>query len=146
MPSSSSSGSLGPAACVLLLPNPFDSESWSEAGSQPSRRGSPNRGLCTLLMRPARGLRSAIALRPSTLMHFHKMLTKQKYRMLFSSKRIRRPGPKGPTKELIYAVVEIKRRNHTWGCKRIAQRKTWSAGFSQYTSIRKQAPEQPFRN
>ncbi len=34
-------------------------------------------GLCTLLMRPARVLRSAIALRPSTLMHFHKMLTKQ---------------------------------------------------------------------
>src|SRR5262249_9634792 len=36
-------------------------------------------GLCTSLMRPARVLRSAIALRPSTLMHFHKMLTKQKY-------------------------------------------------------------------
>jgi putative transposase len=78
-------------------------------------------GLCTLLMRPARVLRSAIALRASTLMHFHKMLTKQKYRMLFSPKRVRRPGPKGPTKELIDAVVEMKRRNRTWGCKRIAQ-------------------------
>ena len=32
-----------------------------------------------------------------------------------------RPGPKGPTKELIDAVVEMKRRNRTWGCKRIAQ-------------------------
>jgi putative transposase len=31
-------------------------------------------GLCTLLMRPARVLRSAIVLRPSTLMHFHQML------------------------------------------------------------------------
>jgi putative transposase len=78
-------------------------------------------GLCTLLMRPARLLRSAIALSPSTLMHFHKMLTKRKYRMLFSPKRVRRPGPKGPTKELIEAVVEMKRRNRTWGCKRIAQ-------------------------
>jgi putative transposase len=78
-------------------------------------------GLCTLLMRPARVLRSAIALRASTLMHFHKMLAKQKYRMLFSPKRVRRPGPKGPTKELIDAVVEMKRRNRTWGCKRIAQ-------------------------
>ena len=67
-------------------------------------------GLCTLLMRPVRVLRSAIALRPSTLMHFHKMLTKQKYRMLFSPKRGQRPGPKGPTKELIAAVVEMKRR------------------------------------
>ena len=49
------------------------------------------------------------------------MLTKQKYRLLFSSTRVRPPGPKGPTKELIDAVVEMKRRNHTWGCKRIAQ-------------------------
>ena len=43
-------------------------------------------GLCSLLMRPARVLRSAVALKPSTLLHFHKMLTKQKYRLLFSSK------------------------------------------------------------
>src|SRR5215831_16526157 len=78
-------------------------------------------GLCTLLMRPARVLRSAVVLKPSTLLHFHKMLTKQKYRLLFSSTRVRRPGPKGPTKELIDAVVEMKRRNLTWGCKRIAQ-------------------------
>src|SRR6478672_1631353 len=78
-------------------------------------------GLCTLLMRPARVLRSAIVLKTSTLLHFHKMLVKQKYRMLFSPKRVGRPGPKGPTKELIDAVVEMKRRNRTWGCKRIAQ-------------------------
>jgi len=78
-------------------------------------------GLCTLLIRPARVLRSAIALKTSTLLHFHKMLVQQKYRLLFSPKRVRRPGPKGPTKELIDAVVEMKRRNRTWGCKRIAQ-------------------------
>src|SRR5467141_904227 len=78
-------------------------------------------GLCTLLMRPARVLRSAVVLKPSTLLNFHKMLIKQKYRLLFSPKRVRRPGPKGPTKELIDAVVDMKRRNRTWGCKRIAQ-------------------------
>src|SRR5438552_17604001 len=78
-------------------------------------------GLCTLLMRPARVLRSAVVLKTSILLHFHKMLIKQKYRLLFSPKRVRRPGPKGPTKELIDAVVEMKRRNRTWGCKRIAQ-------------------------
>src|SRR6266581_3850871 len=78
-------------------------------------------GLCTLLMRPARVLRSAVALKTSTLLHFHKMLIKHKYRLLFSPKRVRRPGPKGPTKELIDAVVEMKRRNCSWGCKRIAQ-------------------------
>ena len=78
-------------------------------------------GLCTLLMRPARVLRSAIVLKTSTLLHFHKMLVQQKYRLLFSPKRVRPPGPKGPTTQLIDAVVEMKRRNRTWGCKRIAQ-------------------------
>ena len=71
--------------------------------------------------------------------------------MLFSPKRVRRPGPKGPTKELIDAVVGMKRRNRTWGCKRIAQQialafgvdidKDVSAAFSQCTSIRKRDPE-----
>src|SRR5215467_2724239 len=70
-------------------------------------------GLCTLLMRPARILRSAVALKTSTLLHFHKMLIQQKYRLLFSPKGVRRPGPKGPTKELINAVLEMKRRNCT---------------------------------
>ena len=31
------------------------------------------------------------------------------------------PGPKRPDKELIDAVVEMTRRNSTWGCPRIAQ-------------------------
>jgi transposase InsO family protein len=41
--------------------------------------------------------------------------------MLFSPVRGRRPGPKGPNKALIDAVVAMKRRNPTWGCPRIAQ-------------------------
>jgi putative transposase len=77
---------------------------------------------------PARVLRSAIALRPSTLLHFHRMLTKQKYRLLFSPTRVRRPGPKGPGKELVNAVVAMKLRNRTWGCKRIAQQITLAFG------------------
>ena len=66
--------------------------------------------LCTLFMRPARVLRSAIVLKPSTLLHLHNVLRRRKYRMLFSPKRGRRPGPNGPKKELIDAVVEMKRR------------------------------------
>lgn len=77
--------------------------------------------LCTLFMRPARVLRSAIVLKPSTLLHFHCLLKNWKYRMLFSPKRRLRPGPKGPEKELIDAIVEMKRRNPNWGCPRIAQ-------------------------
>ena len=58
------------------------------------------------------------------------MLDKRKYRMLFSRKRRRRPGPKGPHKELIDAVVELKRRNPNWGCPRIAQQITLAFGVA----------------
>src|SRR5207247_266039 len=85
-------------------------------------------GLCTLFMRPARVLRSAIVLRPSTLLRFHHMLIKRKYRLLFSPNERRRPSPKGPTKELIDAVVETKRRNPSWGCPRIAEQITLAFG------------------
>jgi putative transposase len=78
-------------------------------------------GLCALFMNPARVLRSAIVLKPSTLLHFHRMLAQRKSRMLFSSHRRRQPGPKGPNQQLIDAVVELKRRNPQWGCPRIAQ-------------------------
>ena len=78
--------------------------------------------LCMPFIRRARLLRSAIVLKPSTLLHLHYVLTKRKYRLLFSPRRgRRRPGPKGPTKELIDAVLEMKRRNPSWGCPRIAE-------------------------
>jgi hypothetical protein len=85
-------------------------------------------GLCALFMNPARVVRSAVVLKPSTLLHLHSMLAKRKYRMLFSSQRGRQPGPKGPNRELIDAVVEMKRRNPNWGCPRIAQQITLAFG------------------
>jgi transposase InsO family protein len=78
-------------------------------------------GLCTLFMRPQRVPRSAVVLKPSTLLHLHSLLRRRKYRLLFSPKRGRRSGPKGPKQELIDAVIEMKRRNSNWGCPRIAQ-------------------------
>jgi transposase InsO family protein len=51
----------------------------------------------------------------------HHTLENRKYRLLFSSKRPGKPGPKGPSNELIKAVVEMKDRNPSWGCSRIAQ-------------------------
>jgi putative transposase len=81
------------------------------------RKGAPNlraadrfiAGLCTLSMRPARVLRSAIVLKPSTLLHLHSVLRKRKYRLLFSPECRRRPGPKGPKKDLIDAVGAMRR-------------------------------------
>ena len=94
-----------------------------------SRQRSPNlrtsdrlaAGLCALLTRPARLIRSAIVLKPSTLLGLHRALRNRKYCLLFSSKHRRKPGPNGPNKELIDAVVQMKQRNPTWGCPRIAQ-------------------------
>ena len=94
-----------------------------------SRQRSPNlrtsdrlvAGLCALLIRPARLIRSAIVLRPSTLLSLHQALRNRKYRLLFSSPRRARPGPKGPNKELLEAVVQMKQRNPTCGCPRIAR-------------------------
>ena len=41
--------------------------------------------------------------------------------MLFSHGHRRRPGPKGHNKDLIEAVIAMKRCNPGWGCPRIAQ-------------------------
>ena len=53
-------------------------------------------GLCALFMNPARVLRSAIVLKPSTLLHLHRVLAKRKYRMLFSPKHRRQTGQGQP--------------------------------------------------
>ena len=80
-------------------------------------------------MRPGRLIRSAIVLKPSTLLRLHRALTTRKYRRLFSSKVPKKPGPKGPSQEVVVAVVEMKRRNRTWGCPRIAQQITLAFGI-----------------
>ena len=78
-------------------------------------------GFCTLFLNPARIAKSAVILRPSTLLAFHKALVNRKYRRLFSSKQPRKPGPKEPSQEIIDAIVEMKQRNPRFGCPRIAQ-------------------------
>jgi len=97
--------------------------------SSRSRRRAPNLnsfdrfvlGLGSLFVTPSRIPKLAVILKPGTLLRFHEALKKRKYRWLFSSGGHRRPGPKGPSKELIDAIVEFKRRNPRVGCPRIAQ-------------------------
>src|SRR5271155_5237562 len=61
-------------------------------------------GLATLFVRPQRIAKLAVVIKPATLFRFHRALVDRKYRRLFSAKGIRlKPGPKGPTKELIAA-------------------------------------------
>src|ERR1700694_284316 len=53
-------------------------------------------GVCALLMRPGRLIRSAIVLKPSTLLSLHRALTKRKYRRLFSPQVRRKTVYLGP--------------------------------------------------
>ena len=77
-------------------------------------------GLCAILMRPTRLFRSAIVLKPATILSFHRTLVKRKYRLLFTPKNCGKPGPIGPSPELISAIVEMKRRNPSFGYQRMA--------------------------
>jgi putative transposase len=86
-------------------------------------------GLGAILVSHQRILKVAVAIRPSTLLRFHRALVRRKYQWLFSSKTGRRPGPKGPSKELIAAVLEIKRLNPRFGCPRIAQQISHAFGL-----------------
>jgi putative transposase len=95
-----------------------------------SRRRAPNLsaldqflfGFWSLFLDPRRIQRAAVIIRPSTLLKFHNLLEQRKYRRLYSSAGSnRKPGPKGPSPELIQAIVEMKQRNPRFGCPRIAQ-------------------------
>jgi hypothetical protein len=95
-----------------------------------ARRRAPkltlaDRVLCgfeSLFLNPGRIRTLAIALRPSTLLEFHRALVRRKYRRLFSSTAgPSRPGPKGPAEAVIRAIVELKSRNPRFGCPRIAR-------------------------
>ena len=78
-------------------------------------------GFCALFLRPSRITKTAVGIRPSTLLRFHDYLVRRKYRALFSPHRRGKPGPKGPSQELIHAIVELKRRNLRFGYPRIAR-------------------------
>ena len=94
-----------------------------------ARRRTPNLtswdrlvlGVCALLVSPKRLSKMAVILKPSTFLSFHRALVMRKYSLLYSPRKRRRPGPEGPSRELIGAVVEMKRRNPRFGCRKIAE-------------------------
>jgi hypothetical protein len=103
-----------------------------------SRRRAPNlrildrliAGFCSLWIKPSRLRKVAIGFKTSTLLSFHRALVQRKYRLLFSPKQRTKPGPKGPTTDLIRAVVEMKKRNPIWGCPQIADQINLAFGTS----------------
>ncbi len=97
--------------------------------SNRSRQRAPNLtsvdrfvlGLIALFVSPRRIPRLSAIVKTATLLKFNKALVDRKYRLLFSSSgRPRKPGPKGPSAELVAAIVEVKRRNPKFGYLKIA--------------------------
>jgi len=86
-------------------------------------------GLRALMIRPTRLLRTAIVLKPSTLLGFHRALVQRKYRRLLTPKHRGSPGPKGPSPELVDAILEMKRRNPRFGYQRIAEQLALAFGI-----------------
>lgn len=93
-----------------------------------TRRKAPNLklsdriifGWLSSLVAPQRVYKSAVIIKPATILKFHRALVKRKYRQLFSLNSYGKPGPKGPSKALIRAIIQIKQRNPRYGCPRIA--------------------------
>ena len=77
-------------------------------------------GLCSLFLPRSRLDKVAVAIRPSTLLGFRQCLVRRNYRALFSPRTKTKPGPKGPSEQLIRVIVELKCRNPGFGCPRIA--------------------------
>jgi transposase InsO family protein len=86
-------------------------------------------GFCALFVSRERLSKIAVILKASTLLYFHRALVKRKYYLLYNSRKRHRPGPQGPSKELIDAVVEMKRRNPRFGCRKIAEQISGAFGI-----------------
>ena len=77
-------------------------------------------GLFASMISARRLTRTAILLKPATLLKFHKALVNRKYRLLFSNKSSKKPGPKGPDEKVVSLILEMKQRNPSYGYRRIA--------------------------
>ena len=119
-----------------------------------SRRRAPNLttldrfvlGLTTLFLNPRRIPKPGALIKPATLLKSHKALVDRKYRLLFSSSPHRsKPGPKGPSVELIEAIVELKRRNPKFGCVRIAQQISHAFGVEIDKDVVRRVPAKHYR-
>ena len=86
-------------------------------------------GWWSLFLSTRRIVRAAVLIKPSTLLRFHAALVQRKHHQLFTPRTRTKPGPKGPSEELIHAIVEMKRRNPRFGCPRIAQQIAYTFGI-----------------
>ena len=77
-------------------------------------------GLLAHFINVKRLYRVAVIIRPATILSFHKALVKRKYSKLYSNKTKKKPGRKPQDKILIDLVIEMKKRNPSFGYGRIS--------------------------
>ncbi len=118
---------LGPGGAKAVLAENLLLQQQLLIVTRPRRRGPHLRtfdrfllGLCSLCLPRSRVDKVAVAIRPSTLLSFRQCLVRRKHRALFSPRRRTKPGPKGPSEQLIRIIVELKCRNPRFGCPRMA--------------------------
>jgi len=86
-------------------------------------------GLISFGINPARFAKVAVIISPTTLLLFHQAFVNKKHQQMFSSRQHSKPGPKGPSKELIQTIVQLKARDPSYVCPRIAQLITSAFGI-----------------
>jgi putative transposase len=62
-------------------------------------------GFLVLFMHPGRIQKVAVVLKPATLTKFRRVLLSRNYHRLSSSQKNRKPGPKGPSDNLVRVIV-----------------------------------------
>ena len=104
-------------------------------------------GLITLFVKPRRIPMLAAIVKPATLLKFHRALVDRKYRRLFSySGNRHKPGPKGPSPDLIAVIVEMKSRNPSFGYARIAQQIARDFGIDLDKDVVRRVLEKHYRS
>ena len=77
-------------------------------------------GLLAIVIGEHRLQKVAVILKPATILAFHKALVKRKYSKLYSNQAQKIPGRKAREQVLIDLVIEMKRRNPSFGYGRIS--------------------------
>jgi len=77
-------------------------------------------GFLTLFISKRRLPKVAAIIKPATILIFHKALVNRKYSQLYSNKTKKRPGRKPQNQALIDLVIEMKKRNPSFGYGRIS--------------------------
>ena len=77
-------------------------------------------GILTLFIGERRLQKVAVIIKPATIFAFHKALVNRKYRKLYSNKTKKVPGRKAQDQVLIDLVIDMKRRNPSFGYGRIS--------------------------